>query len=233
MAGRTRSHSIASNANVGEGMDLMAVFKEQMDAFLKSDEFKSIIKASFAEALKEDTFGFEGVFNEALASVVAPFKQIVKLENELEECQAQLNDALQYSRKYNLIVHGIEEEEGEDCVDILDKICNDNLGIQLDKNAIDRAHRFGRRRKDKPKPIIVKFIKYPAKHEILRQKKLLKGTSIFINEDITKVNADFLKRAKNDPNVKSSWYKDGKVLARLYDDSIVRIRRISDFDLEF
>lgn len=41
-----------SNPNVGEGIDLMATIKEQLDNFLKSDVFKSIIKASFAEALK-------------------------------------------------------------------------------------------------------------------------------------------------------------------------------------
>lgn len=48
-----------------------------------------------------------------------------------------------------------------------------------------RAHRTGKPRGDKPRPIVVKFLRFKDKSDILQKTKSLKGTDIYINEDYT------------------------------------------------
>lgn len=75
-------------------------------------------------------------------------------------------------------------------------MCSNNLNLVIDESTIDRAHRYGRRKEKRPRPLIVKFTKFHAKQNILRHKNQLKGTRIFVNEDITAKNVNFLKTAK-------------------------------------
>jgi hypothetical protein len=54
-------------------------------------------------------------------------------------------------------MHGFIEEEGEDCIKKIVDMCKGTMGIQLEASDIDRAHRVGKPRCDKPRAIIVKL----------------------------------------------------------------------------
>ena len=58
-----------------------------------------------------------------------------------------------------------------------------NLGIH-DSIDIVRAHRVGKPNHLKPRTIVAKFLSYNGKFNIFRNSRKLKGSSIFINEDI-------------------------------------------------
>jgi superfamily II DNA/RNA helicase len=58
---------------------------------------------------------------------------------------------------------------------------------------IERAHRIGRNRRGNPKPIVVKFLRYPDKELVKRSASKLKGTSIGIVEQFPKEIADTRK----------------------------------------
>ncbi|KAH3897009.1 hypothetical protein DPMN_021193 [Dreissena polymorpha] len=50
----------------------------------------------------------------------------------------------------------------------------------------------------------------------MKRAKLLKGTGIFINEDLTKINAEVLAslRPKEPEMVEKAWSRDGKLFVR-------------------
>ena len=64
--------------------------------------------------------------------------------------------------------------------------------------SIDRSHRLGKRKGpgQKPRAIIVKFTRYKDKHHVFRNKKLFKGTGIFVTESLTVKTMEHLKKAR-------------------------------------
>ncbi|KAH3751614.1 hypothetical protein DPMN_186182 [Dreissena polymorpha] len=66
------------------------------------------------------------------------------------------------------------------------------LGLKLESKDVDVAHRLGKYAPNKNRPVIVKFVRQQTKIDIMQRAKLLKGTGVFINEDLTKINAEVL-----------------------------------------
>ena len=79
---------------------------------------------------------------------------------------------------------------------VIDKLNSVIGGLNLRREDVDIAHWLGIKKKGKPKPgetvrprrIIIKFNSRYRRDEILRNRKLFKGTDIFVNEDLTKIN---------------------------------------------
>ncbi|KAH3801752.1 hypothetical protein DPMN_155413 [Dreissena polymorpha] len=93
---------------------------------------------------------------------------------------------------------------------------NQKLGTHIETRDIDVAHRLGKYARHKCRPVIVKFVRRQTKIEIMKRAKLLKGTDIFINEDLTKINAKVLAslRLKEPELVEKAWSRDGKLFVR-------------------
>ena len=97
--------------------------------------------------------------------------------------------------------------------------------MKIDENQeieIERAHRIERKRDDgKPRPIVVKFLRYQDKEYVRKSAYLLKGTRIGIAEQFPKEIAEtrkrlypIMKKAKQDGNtaklVKDKLYINGQ-----------------------
>ncbi|KAH3768453.1 hypothetical protein DPMN_169666 [Dreissena polymorpha] len=74
----------------------------------------------------------------------------------------------------------------------------------------------GKYHREKIRPVIVRFIRRKSKSDVMRNAKLLKGSGIFLNEDLTKLNAEVLAsvRHKDPETVERAWSFDGKLYAR-------------------
>jgi hypothetical protein len=129
------------------------------------------------------------------------------LEVEKNELAAKLDRLEGHSRRNNLVFYNIAEQERENWKQtetLVKKMIEEQMGVQLHENDIERAHRLGRRR-DKSRPIIVKFSNFKVKSEILFRRTTLKGTKIRLDEDFTeRVRSirnkltDFMFRARKD-----------------------------------
>jgi len=158
-------------------------------------------------------------------------------------------DALeQYTRKFNIEVHGIPECEGENLADIIIKI-GQKISVNITSQDIDIVHRP---RKNTPttKPIIaVRFTSYRKKREFYQARFNLKTmkisgviesvqhdveAKIYINENLTQRRQELLAKARKMRKAKKLvrvWTADGKLFVRKTEES--RPLRISeDWDLE-
>ena len=136
-------------------------------------------------------------------------KKLEKLETELDNPEDKVQDIWDHqidpdyiqhklieledrSRRNNIRIDGIEEEEGETweiSVAKATKVFKEKLGIEKEI-IIERAHRRKRHYKDKdkkrPRTIVLRLANFKDKNIILKSVNKLKGSDVYINEDFSR-----------------------------------------------
>ena len=160
--------------------------------------------------------------------------QIESKDREIEDLKLKLDESEMYSRRSSVRLFNIPEAKDESTDDIVCRL-GEALGADIFYDDIDRSHRVGRVDKDKPRPIICKFVSYQAKLALMRRKKKLKTLdvkkvfktdSIYINEDLTKDRARLAKTArdlKKSGKILDTWTRDGVIFVKTPSEAIERI----------
>ena len=116
--------------------------------------------------------------------------RVEKLEGEVNKHATNINQAYErlqaserYSRDFNLRFYNIPENPGENCVEKLQTMLSDDLGI---KPMIENAHRIGRPRTgaaSDPRPVIAKFLYRPERFRVIQNKRSLKN-GVRVSDDL-------------------------------------------------
>ena len=131
-------------------------------------------------------------FDEEFAIIKSNIK---KVKSDMKEITEDLLDSDKVSSKLieledrslrnNLRIDGIAEDQNEswhECEEKVLEVIKGKLEIQ-DPIEIDRCHRMGKHKRNRPRTIIFKLNKFKDKQKILRNARNLKDTGIFIYED--------------------------------------------------
>jgi len=130
------------------------------------------------------------------------------------------NDLEQYGRRNSVRISGLANDSDQQTsmvvADETISLLSKKLGLKLESKDVDVAHRLGKYTPNKNRPVIVKFVRRQTKIDIMQRAKLLKGTGVFINEDLTKINAEVLSslRLKEPALVERAWSREGKLFVR-------------------
>ena len=90
--------------------------------------------------------------------------KIVSLNVKIRDLEVDLEDQRQYSRRTNILVHGLEEEARENTDTKVLEILQNKLGLtNMTLKDISRSHRLGKKQDQKKRPIIVRFSSYREK----------------------------------------------------------------------
>ena len=134
----------------------------------------------------------------------------VKKENEEQKRRIlELEDRVDYqdnqSRRDNLVIRGIPESKGETREECAEEIVRlgQQIGVELARSDFTRAHRVPC--KTGPRPIIAKFTSSRKREEMLKEKKYLRGTDIFVMEDFSQRVAEQRKVLYDE--AKKKWTK--------------------------
>lgn len=113
----------------------------------------------------------------------------------------------QYSRK-NVRIYGLEENPDENLQEKFIGLAREELGVEIKEEEIEIAHRIGqtRRSQNKPRAVIIKFLSNKSKMQLLSKRKLLKGKSIAIMEDMASDLAKRLNKLKDKSSVDKAWF---------------------------
>ncbi|XP_064472409.1 uncharacterized protein LOC135386428 [Ornithodoros turicata] len=124
-------------------------------------------------------------------------KHITKLENQIDDMENRM-------RRSNLIFYGITDIAGESWAQSEAKVielCSEKLNVSVSHDEIERAHRLGRHRPERHRPIIVKLKFYKRKEEILSLGHRLKQSGYSIIGDyslrVRKARSQLLAFAKS------------------------------------
>lgn len=154
---------------------------------------------------------------------------IKKLEANQKECETkinalrsensylrhQLDKQEQYSRRNNVRIYGIPVvTKTENTDEIILKLLAEKMNIVVPVDAIDRSHRLRTNNDKNPPPIIAKFATYRVRALVLNNKKLLKGTGITINEDLTSMRASLRRMCAEKWGHQKVWTRDGVILIK-------------------
>lgn len=141
-------------------------------------------------------------------------ERVSDLENHVDDLEGR-------SRRNNILVHGLDKEDGEDGESLelrLRELFTDKLEL-ADDIQMDRVHRLG----NKPKaPIIARLTFYKDKVTVMKAKHNLKGSDFFIGDDFSKGVRE--KRKLLSPYLKEMKEK-GKKASLFYDHIIMDGKR--------
>ena len=101
-----------------------------------------------------------------------------------------------FSRKLNIVVDGLPESREENDEQLQAKIKRLLAErFQVESN-FDVVHRLGSMRdpsNERPRSVIVRFKELPSRQACMRSSAKLKGTNIYLNEDLSKASMDILR----------------------------------------
>ena len=169
-----------------------------------------------------------------------------KLREQIEKTnmnfESKMNDMEQYSRKNSLRISGIREigfESAEETIENVTETLNKAFKhLNLQNEHINIAHRLGKKKNDPHatayRQIIVKFHSRMIKDSILKRRRALKGSNIFISEDLTPIKQQVLAclRKKMPDEVDQSWSRNGRLFykAKSNKDKIIEVQ-YKDFQM--
>lgn len=155
------------------------------------------------------------------------------LENEMHKMNENRmkfeNQSEQYSRRNNITITGIKDNtKGETALETAKKVVQlmrDKDICDLSINDIDIAHRLPNKANEN-RQVIVKLISRNTKHDIMKNKSKLKGTGIYLNEDLTSINFEVLMSVKKKmkEEVKDAWTQNGKIFYKSHTDKIYLVK---------
>jgi hypothetical protein len=165
-----------SNIEINSDMDAL---KDMMQTLLQQSENRQ------NEQRKNEMQELTNSFKEHLEPLKAIADKLPILEFEISNLKQRISSLEKHDKKLNVIIHGLREVEKEGVKERDDVI--KQLATLLRLPAIDYAdaYRVGRNINNKPRPLIVKLIRFKDKIDILKSKRQLKGTDVFINDDLT------------------------------------------------
>ncbi|KAL8620531.1 hypothetical protein ACOMHN_066954 [Nucella lapillus] len=154
--------------------------------------------------------------------------EVERLEKKVKEGKEMRNNLEQYTRKDNIKIINLQGDKPKETSDETEKRVVDFLHSQLGLTTITSdhisiAHRVGPYRQSQNRPIIVKFISRKTKVSVMKNKRNLKGQKIYINEDLTKLNAQRLAELKKHIGVLSAWSFEGSLYCKLINLEKIKI----------
>lgn len=129
-----------------------------------------------------------------------------RLTAQNDAVMSTLQDLEDRSRRNNVVLYGIPDER--ETWDQTEKkavsVLSAALGSELSPNEIERAHRIGSFSPSKCRPVIIRFLSFKVKNQMLALRSKLKESNISISEDYSpatrEVRRKLLDFAKNLPN---------------------------------
>ena len=221
------------------------VSREEVDSLLKAQreafsDTVSLLMKSYESRLEKSNSEFielKCCFEALKSEFSNQNKLVVELRAEIEDLKTPLietntaqkasSERIDYledqSRRNNLRIDGIEEDQGETWEHVAEKVkglVRNKIGIQGEV-PIERAHRVGKPFGDRPRTIVARFRNFPDKDNILKNASKLKGSSLYINEDLCQASRD--KRKEQLPQLKQAR-SEGKIAYFVHTRLVIKER---------
>ena len=140
---------------------------------LKQPDVIAAYTRMFKNSLKEELDDIKGEITGLRNALKAKDDRIAKLESDVMDLHNKLDDQEQYTRRNTLCVSNIPEKQFEDTTATALKLFNKKMKVPITVADIDRAHRYGKRKPNGPRGIMVKFATHRARSTVFRAKSTL------------------------------------------------------------
>lgn len=194
---------------------------------------------------------------EQLLALLEEVKLLRSQNNEkdrrISELERRVDDLEQYTRINDVVITGLKirprsyaravatdggEPSDEETRSVEQQVASylRTKGIEMDLEHIEACHPLPTR-SERPPAVILRFISRKNKMALLKQGRKLKGTNVYMNEHLTKRNADIARRArllKRQSKIQHTWVTNGKIFIKLNgspeEAKVVVVRNAEDLD---
>jgi len=226
-----------------QGMDSIDPEQAGDKALLNSIYVKVQMMDSIYEELKDMKKSMQFLsdkYDTAIKELDGCKKQVQKLNNEnqylhheLNKVQLALNEVEQYSRRKNIEIHGVDQNNEENVMEVVKKLAK-KINVPFNEEMVQEAYRMKppkKNRNNRPPVIFARFNnKYVAETWLKKTKTNIKcieivpqgsENKIYINENLTKRTRDLYFQARirgKELRFKYVWTKFGKIFMKKDDD---------------
>ena len=103
------------------------------------------------------------------------------LREKVDNIAAEMDRQKQYSRMNRLLIHCLPESKNENTDLLAMEVIETKMDIKITDNDIDRTHRIEKTKNNgKPRPVIIKFVRYNDRKKVFSSKKLFKDLVVLI-----------------------------------------------------
>ena len=138
-----------------------------------------------SQAANTATEALQGEVNQLKSENQALKSKINKLEQWCAMLEQRLDGCENYSRKPNLLISGVNEDDTENCNAVAKKFFADKLDVAVEDQDIGTAHRVGTKSSDaqKSRPLLVRFNNMNKRQSVMTNAFKLKNTKLSVNQD--------------------------------------------------
>ncbi|KAI4463744.1 l1 transposable element-related [Holotrichia oblita] len=150
-------------------IDYKVIFRECIDDLITDNTFILRLGNALAKTIENSIDVALKTHAETLKTYSAHIDQL-KEENLV--LRNKMDSLEQYSRRNNIRINGIVQEQDENLEEKIISFCEERLNVSVELRDIDRVHRLGKPDKtSSPRSIIIKFTNHGCKQKILAAKK--------------------------------------------------------------
>lgn len=206
-------------AELIKGMMELATFVDtRLSEFEKSQQQPPSTGNPTVKSLSADYLAFKTIVWKTLGMLKSQLQLIVDSQDRLET----------HSRRKVLLVHGVPEASDEDLPQKILSMLHDKLKLTaVSTESIEVCHRLGVK-KDKDRPVLVRFVNMQHRSSVWKAKTALKGTKTSVSEFLTKSRQDVFVAARKHFGVTDCWTSDGIIVILLPDKSRKKVQSMSE-----
>lgn len=161
----------------------------------KSDEISEKVNGVQAE--------INAFKNDITAKVKLLEEENLGLQKENKTLAARLLTVDRKVRKYNIVIYGLAEQQTRtDDMTLVLGLIHEKLKLSGEYSDIRDCYRIGKESKERQRPLIVEFVSYQLKYDIIGNANKLKDTGIYLSNDYTP--EDYQKRKLLYANLKEA-----------------------------
>lgn len=152
------------------------------------------------------------------------WKTLAILRSQIELLAQGIDRLDTLSRRKVLLLHGIQEDIDEDLVKKLLEVLSNQMKLTgVSSEAFESCHRLGAKKKDSPRPVLVRFSSLKQRMMVWNNKTSLKGSKVTVSEFLTKARQELFVAARSHFGKRKCWTSDGTINILLADSSRKKI----------
>lgn len=138
---------------------------------------------------------------------------ISRKDAEIRELRKAVDNAELYSRRKNIEIHGIKQQDNENLMNVITGLAAKLQLPEPSNQTVEVVHRLGGRQDQ----IIVRFYDRNVRDQWVKKQTTLRREGIYINENLTKLMKGLLwatRKAAKEKSYKFVWVRNGRILVR-------------------
>ncbi|CAG9823918.1 unnamed protein product [Phaedon cochleariae] len=206
MSKATRSNSISGMANILDESILETVINKL------APKLTATIEAQLENLGKQ----FEQM-DSKINNIVNKLDDLDKLAHFNQRAVTKLSENVDFleqrSKMNTLRVVGMKEENNENLQARVLLSFNDGLEIKCTLDDINNVFRIRKVTENihKSRPVIVDFVSYLKRNEIYKGRSALKGTEIYLNEDLTEQRYQLMTLSRKKYGTQNVWSRNRRI----------------------